>query len=102
MPTPQGSRVLFNTVSMVFPIIQQFFFLMALNGISTQYKLYSRLRLSYAMGMRVLLSTLYTFISSLVMVGYIWAFRENWGVTAGMFFLSWVSIPISLPIRKPD
>lgn len=92
MPTPQGARVLLNTVSMVFPIIQQFFFLMALNGISTQYKLYSRLRVGYAMAMRALLSTLYTFISSLVMVGYIWAFRENWGVTAGMFFLSWVRI----------
>ncbi|KAH9205419.1 hypothetical protein DL95DRAFT_430014 [Leptodontidium sp. 2 PMI_412] len=35
MPIPQGTKVLYNTVTLVLPIIQQFFFLMALNGISS-------------------------------------------------------------------
>ena len=78
MPTEQGPRVLYNTVSMVMPIIQQFFFLMALNGLSNTYKLYTSLRMRYALTMRGVLATVYTFISSLCMTGYIWAFREDW------------------------
>ncbi|KAK7418039.1 hypothetical protein QQX98_004178 [Neonectria punicea] len=34
MPTNQGTRVLLNTVSMVMPILMQFFFQMGLNGIT--------------------------------------------------------------------
>ncbi|USW49984.1 hypothetical protein Slin15195_G033030 [Septoria linicola] len=90
MPTNQGPRVLYNTVSMVFPIIQQFFFLMALNGLSTTYKLYTSLRVRYAVFMRGFLGTVYTFISSLCMAGYMWAFREDWGVEAGQFVLTWM------------
>ncbi|EME43035.1 hypothetical protein DOTSEDRAFT_173635 [Dothistroma septosporum NZE10] len=90
MPTNQGSRVLYNTVSMVFPIIQQFFFLMAVNGLSSHYKLYTSLQVPYALLMRGVLSTIYTFISSLCMTGYIWAFCEGWAVDAGQFGLTWM------------
>ncbi|KAL5312925.1 hypothetical protein ACEPPN_019351 [Leptodophora sp. 'Broadleaf-Isolate-01'] len=51
MPTPQGTKVLYNTVTLVLyntvtlvlPIIQQFFFLMALNGISSSFGIYGYL-----------------------------------------------------------
>lgn len=87
-PTNQSGRVLYNTVSIIFPIIQQFFFLMALNGLSNQYKLYTSMRMRYAIAMRTVLATTYTFISALSMSGYIWAFREDWPVDVGQFWLT--------------
>ncbi|KAJ5493820.1 hypothetical protein N7463_009907 [Penicillium fimorum] len=41
--TGQGTRVFYNTVSMVMPIIQQFFFILALNGISTHFDAFTKL-----------------------------------------------------------
>lgn len=89
-PTEQGGRVLYNTVSMVMPIIQQFFMLMALNGISTGMQLYSRLHPQRNGIIRLILSAVYTLLGSLCMTGYIWAFREDWSVDAGQFFLTWI------------
>jgi hypothetical protein len=91
MPTPQGTRVLFNTVSMVLPIVQQFFFLMALNGINNNFAIYGRLKSTRIGFMRMVISIVYTFLSSLTVVGYIWAFRENWGVNGNQFVLSWMT-----------
>ncbi|KAG4433592.1 hypothetical protein IFR05_010919 [Cadophora sp. M221] len=91
MRTPQGTRILFNTVSMVLPIIQQFFFLMALNGINNNYGIYGRLRSSRIGIMRLSISLIYTFLASLTVAGYIWAYREDWGVTANQFALTWMT-----------
>ncbi|KAH6684776.1 hypothetical protein B0J14DRAFT_466318 [Halenospora varia] len=90
MPTPQGTRVLHNTVTMVLPIIQQFFFLMALNGINNSYGAYGRLRSSRIITMRIIIAFTYTFIASLTIAGYIWAFRENWPVNGNQFVLTWM------------
>ncbi|KAG9855849.1 hypothetical protein KCU98_g1714, partial [Aureobasidium melanogenum] len=90
MPTGQGTRVLYNTVAMVMPIIMQFFFLMAVNGVSAEFNLYSHLPVLNNGIIRLILSLSYTFIGSLCWAGYIWAFRENWSVGAGQFFCTWV------------
>ncbi|RAQ49961.1 nitrosoguanidine resistance protein SNG1 [Aspergillus flavus] len=91
-PMAQGVRFYYNTVSMVMPILQQFFFLMALNGISAQFKIFSSLSLKQNMVLRLIISICYTFIASLCMSGYIWAFREDWNATSDQFGLTWMAI----------
>jgi hypothetical protein len=91
-PTGQGTRALYNTVTIILPIIQQFFFVMALNGISNQFGIYGRLHNTHAGLIRMILSIVYTFIASLTVIGYIRAFRENWLVNGNQFALSWMVV----------
>lgn len=91
-PTGQGTRALYNTVTIILPIIQQFFFVMALNGISIQFGIYGRLHNTHAGLIRMVLSIGYTFIASLTVIGYIWAFRENWQASGNQFALSWMAV----------
>ncbi|KAE8371910.1 hypothetical protein BDV26DRAFT_286390 [Aspergillus bertholletiae] len=55
-PMAQGVQFYYNTVSMVMPILQQFFFLMALNGISAQSKIFSNLSLKQNIALRLTIS----------------------------------------------
>ncbi|KAF7596029.1 hypothetical protein BBP40_003809 [Aspergillus hancockii] len=97
--TGHGTRVLYNTVSMVMPIIQQFFFMMALNGISAQFQLYTRFGTRRNGLLRLCISLTYTFIGSLCMAGYIWAYKESWAVNSNQFVLSWMSIWLYMHIN---
>lgn len=98
-PMPQGVRFYYNTVSMVMPIIIQFFFIMALNGITLQNDLFAKLSPKENTLLRILVSVVYTFIASLVMTGYIWAFREKWQVTGGQLALTWMIIWLAMHIH---
>lgn len=89
--TTQGARVLYNTVSMVMPILPQFFYIMALNGISTGFQLFTKLKPQTIGQMRMGISLLYTFIAALCMSGYIWAFQEDWNVNGAQFVLTWIT-----------
>ncbi|OGM44355.1 nitrosoguanidine resistance protein SNG1 [Aspergillus bombycis] len=91
-PIAQGVRFYYNTVSMVMPILQQFFFLMALNGISAQFNIFSGLSLKQNIALRLAFSICHTFIASLCMSGYTWAFREDWNATSDQFGLTWMAI----------
>jgi hypothetical protein len=91
-PTNQGVRFYYNTVSMVMVILPQFFFIMALNGISAENNIFGSLSLRKNIALRLGLSISFTFIASLCMTGYIWAFREDWGVTSGQFSLTWMAL----------
>ncbi|KAL3421633.1 nitrosoguanidine resistance protein [Phlyctema vagabunda] len=90
MATNQGTRVLYNTVSIVLPIIQQFFFLMAMNGISSSHGVFGRLKTSQIWLMRFAISVVYTFLGSLVVTGVFWAYKEDWGVSGSQFILTWL------------
>lgn len=92
MVTTQGTRVFYNTLSMVMPILQQFFFLMAFNGISNQFHFYARLSTIRIIGMRFTISTIFTLLNSLTIAGYIWAFDESWDVSGTQFVLAWMTI----------
>ncbi|KAH8202501.1 hypothetical protein TruAng_003309 [Truncatella angustata] len=72
------------------PIIQQFFFMLALNGISGEFELFSKLRPSTNGLLRLGLSISYTLIGSLCIAGYIWAFKESWDVNGNQFALTWI------------
>ncbi|KAF7968894.1 hypothetical protein HWV62_28932 [Athelia sp. TMB] len=88
---PQGTRVLYNTITMILPILQQFFFLMALNGINNQFHMYARLATIHIIRMRFSISATFTLLSSLTIAGYIWAFRESWAVSGRQFALVWMT-----------
>ncbi|KAH7420026.1 hypothetical protein BKA64DRAFT_612055 [Cadophora sp. MPI-SDFR-AT-0126] len=92
MPTSQGTKVLYNTITLVLPIIQQFFFLMALNGISNSFGIYGYLSSLHVGLIRMIVAISYTFLASLTLAGYIWAFKENWGVSSGQFALTWMAM----------
>ncbi|KAL8719793.1 MAG: hypothetical protein Q9181_008019 [Wetmoreana brouardii] len=90
MPTTQGPRLLYNTISMVMPLLQQFFLLLIINGISHELQLYSKIPVHLSGLARLSISIVYDLIGSLCMVGYIWAFRETWSVTGSQFVLTWM------------
>ncbi|CAG8178047.1 unnamed protein product [Penicillium salamii] len=89
-PTNQGSRVLYNSVSMIMPIIMQFFCMMALNGVSSEFNLFTSLGWHANGFIRLLVSIIYTLVSSLCTTGYIWAFKETWDMNSNQFVLTWI------------
>ena len=91
-PTSQGSRAIYNTVVIILVLIQEFFFLGTINGLSAQFKLYSRVDPYRIAAVRNLNSLAYTFIGSLCVTGAIWAFRSGWAVNANQFALSWAAL----------
>ncbi|CAI7642301.1 unnamed protein product [Penicillium manginii] len=97
--TNQGTRVLYNTVSLVMPIIQQFFFMMALNGISSQFHLLTKLGVVANGLIRMVTSLVYTFIGALCMAGYIWGFKESWAVNGNQFVLTWMIVWLYMHIN---
>lgn len=47
----------------------------------------------------MILSIVYTFIASLTVIGYIWAFRENWLVNRNQFALSWMVVELYMHVN---
>ena len=87
---PQGAKVFYNTVSMAMPILQQFFFVLALNGMSARFRVYEDLHPRISGTLKAAVSVLYTFVGALCMTGYIWAFRETWAVHGYQFVETWM------------
>ncbi|KAJ5813243.1 hypothetical protein N7447_010266 [Penicillium robsamsonii] len=98
-PTNQGGRFYYNTVTMVMVILPQFFFVMALNGISAETNILRKLSLKANIALRLSLSVFFTFIASLCMSGYVWAFREDWGTTSSQFALTWVILWLAMHLN---
>ncbi|CAG8885932.1 unnamed protein product [Penicillium egyptiacum] len=98
-PTNQGGRFYYNTVTMVMVILPQFFFVMALNGISAETKIFETLSLRQNIALRLGISVFFTFITSLCMSGYIWAFREDWATTHSQFPLTWIILWLAMHLH---
>lgn len=86
----QATKGLYNTVSLAVPIVQQFFFIVAFNGISDQFGLFDRTSAKVSGGIRFLVGAGYTCMSALGTTGYIWAFREQWAVPGKVFAEMWM------------
>ncbi|KAF2714372.1 hypothetical protein K504DRAFT_445382 [Pleomassaria siparia CBS 279.74] len=86
-----GSAILLNTVSMAMPILQQFFFLLVLNGAARQHQLYNKMTVLSSLLVRRIAGFLFTLGASLCQTGYFWAFREGWDVTGTQFVLTWMT-----------
>lgn len=91
-PTSQGSRAIYNTIAILLVLIQEFFYLGTINGLSAQFKLFSRVHPYRIATVRTLISLAYTLIGSLCVTGAIWAFRSGWRVNANQFALSWAAL----------
>ena len=89
-PTPQGARLVYNTLVVILVMIQEFFYLGTVNGLYTKFKIYGRLWPHRIIVYRNLISLLYTFIGSLCATGMIWAFRDGWSVSGKQFVLTWM------------
>ncbi|XP_014550098.1 hypothetical protein COCVIDRAFT_116464 [Bipolaris victoriae FI3] len=94
-----GSVVFMNTVSMVMAILEQFFFLLTLNGIFGALNLYGRMTVLSSMCLRRLAGILFTFGAALCQSGYYWAFRENWEVNGSQFLLTWMAVWLLMQIH---
>jgi hypothetical protein len=90
--TAQGARLIYNTLVIVFLLIQQFFFLGTINALYDGFKIYTRLNPHRIAAFRWLLSAVYCFVGSLCVTGAIWAFRSNWQVNGNQFVLTWVAL----------
>lgn len=91
-PVGTGAKVLWNTATIPFLIIMQFFFILALNGITQGFDYFAKIPTKTLIPMRLGISVVYTFIASLTSTGYIWAFRQNFDVTGSQFVESWMAI----------
>jgi hypothetical protein len=81
---------------MVMPIMMQFFFIMGLNGITTNAKVLDTQSKRDVYIFRLFASKIYSCVSALCMAGYIWAFR---GVTAGQFLETWLCLWLYMDIN---
>ncbi|KAH7006789.1 hypothetical protein EDB80DRAFT_880314 [Ilyonectria destructans] len=99
MPTTHGSRVLLNTVSMVMPPLMQFFFLMALNGIFAEARVFTKLSKRDVYITRLIIGKIHTLLGALGMAGYIWTFREDWTVSGSEFAETWMCVWLYMEVN---
>ncbi|KAF2240999.1 hypothetical protein BU26DRAFT_525534 [Trematosphaeria pertusa] len=98
-PAPFGSVILLNTVAMAMPVLQQFFFLLVLNGVAAKYQLYTKMTVHSSLLVRRIAGILFTFGAALCQTGYYWAFRENWNVNGNQFVLTWMTFWLLMHIH---
>ena len=89
-PTTQGSRLIYNTLTIILVLIQEFFYLGTINALYARFKIYERLYPLRIICFRNMISIAYTFVGSLSTTGAIWAFRAGWNVNGSQFVLSWM------------
>ena len=89
---PFGSVILLNTVSMAMPVLQQFFFLLVLNGVVGSHNLYTKMTVFSSLLFRRIAGLIFTFGAALCQAGYFWAFREEWNVNGNQFVLTWMTL----------
>ena len=89
-PTNQGTKILYNTISMAMPVLQCLGFVVAVNQMFIKFEVHSRLSTLRGGLLRLTVGVVYTFIGSLAMTGYIWAYREDWAVSGTQFVLTWM------------
>ncbi len=91
-PTTQGSRAIYNTIVIILILIQEFFYLGTINGLSVSFSIFLKLHPSRIIVVRNLNSLSYTLVGSLCTSGAIWAFRSGWDVGGGQFMLTWIAL----------
>lgn len=97
--TEQGPRVFYSTISIVFPILMQFFLIMALNGMAGSMMIPQRLTGRQYYLLRFTIQKMYGFVGSMATAGYIWAFKEDWDVTYGQWALTWMAFWLYMDIN---
>ena len=91
-PTNQASRNLYNTINIVMAVLGQFFYVLAMNGIFDKLGIHKSMRIRDVWIMRFITGKVFSMLFALVVAGYIWAFREDWGVGGGQWALTWLTL----------
>lgn len=94
-----GTVILMNTVSMAMPVLQQFFFLLVLNGVLGAHNMYLKMTVTSSLLFRRIAGVFFTLGASLCQTGYYWAFRENWNVNGTQFVLTWMTFWLLMHIH---
>lgn len=89
-PTNHGAKILYNTISMAMPVLQNLFFVVGMRQMFIRFEVQSRLSTMRSGLLRLIVGVIYTFVGSLTMTGYIWAYREDWAVSGTQFVLTWM------------
>lgn len=87
--TDMDDKASINTIGAVFPILMQFFFIMAWNGICNGMHLYAAYNLKNHILARLFWSTIWPLFSSLCSAGWTFAFRGSYRIDSKMFFAYW-------------
>ncbi|KAF9701734.1 hypothetical protein EKO04_000835 [Ascochyta lentis] len=82
-------KAFMNTIGAVLPILMQFFFIMAWNGVCNGMHLYAAYDLRTHILARLFWSTFWPIITSLCTAGWTFAFRGGYHMDAKMFFAFW-------------
>jgi hypothetical protein len=82
-------KAFINTLGTVLPILMQFFFIMAWNGICNGMHLYAGYNLRIHILARLFWSTVWPVFTSLCVAGWTFAFRGPYHMDAKMFFAFW-------------
>jgi hypothetical protein len=82
-------KAFINSVGAVLPIIMQFFFIMAWNGICNSMHLYAGSNLRTHNIARLFWSTFWPIFTSLCVTGWTFAFRGSYLIDTKMFFAFW-------------
>ncbi|KAF3004834.1 hypothetical protein E8E13_004334 [Curvularia kusanoi] len=82
-------KAFINTIGTVFPILMQFFFIMAWNGVCNGMHLYAAYDLRTHILARLAWSTVWPIFTSLCSTGWTFAFRGSYHIDAKMFFAFW-------------
>jgi hypothetical protein len=82
-------KAFINTVGAVLPILMQFFFIMAWNGICNSMHLYAGFDLRTHILARLFFSTVWPLFTSLCVTGWTFAFRGLYEMDAKMLFAFW-------------
>lgn len=87
--TNMDDKAFVNTIGTVFPILMQFFFIMAWNGICNGMHLYAAHDMKAHILARLFWSTTWPLFASLCSAGWIFTFRGSYQMDAEMFFAYW-------------
>lgn len=98
-PTNQGARNLYNTINIVMSILGQFFFLLAMNGIFDKFGIHKGMRIRDVWLMRFITGKVFSLLYSMVVTGYIWAFREDWTVGGKEWALTWMTFWLFMDVN---
>ncbi|KAK2468858.1 hypothetical protein H9L39_19450 [Fusarium oxysporum f. sp. albedinis] len=98
-PTNQGSRNLYNTINIVMAVLGQFFYVLAMNGIYDKFGIHKNMRVRDVYAMRFINGKIFSTLFAVVVTGYIWAFKEDWGVTGGQWALSWLTFWLFMDVN---
>jgi hypothetical protein len=82
-------KAFINTIGAVLPILLQFFFIMAWNGICNSMHLYAGLNVRAHILARLFFGTIWPIFTSLCVTGWTFAFRGSYQIDAKMFFAFW-------------